>query len=118
MSPAVRRHLRTLGEDLRTARRKRRITQADLAIRMGVAVSTVQRLEAGDPGVSIGTLAMALLAYGKVERVSDVLPEESDEIGLWIDRGNLPQRVRKRKKVPSGRDRKPQLVHTPDGVGF
>ena len=53
MSPAVRRHLRTLGEDLRTARRKRRITQADLAIRMGVAVSTVQRLEAGDPGVSI-----------------------------------------------------------------
>ena len=118
MTPSVRRRLRSLGEDLRTARRKRRITQADLAARMGVAVTTVHRMEAGDPGVAIGTLAMALLAFGKVERLSDVLPEETDDIGLWIDRENLPQRVRKRKKKAAGHGGKPLYVRTPEGAVF
>ena len=118
MTPAVRGRLRSLGEDLRTARRKRRITQADLAARMGVAVTTVQRMEAGDPGVGIGVIAMALLAFGKVERLSDVLPEENDDIGLWIDRESLPQRVRKRKKKPAGHGGAPLYVDTPQGAVF
>lgn len=118
MTPAVRRRLRSLGEDLRTARRKRRITQADLAARMGVAVTTVQRMETGDPGMSIGMLAMALLAFGKVERLSHILPEENDDIGLWIDRENLPQRVRKRKTEPIGRGGKPRYERTPEGAAF
>ncbi|MDE0039991.1 MAG: helix-turn-helix transcriptional regulator [Gammaproteobacteria bacterium] len=98
MSPAMRRRLKTLGDDIRTARRKRRISQADLASRIGVSTGTVKRLEAGDPGVAIGTLAMALLAYGKIDRLVNLLPEEADDIGLWIDRENLPQRIRKRKR--------------------
>lgn len=98
MSPAMRRRLKTLGDDIRTARRKRRMSQADLASRIGVSTGTVKRLEAGDPGVAIGTLAMTLLAYGKVDRLTNLLPEEADDIGLWIDRENLPQRIRKRKR--------------------
>ncbi len=99
MSPAMRRRLQTLGEDLRTARRRRRITQTDLAARMGVAVGTVKRMEAGDPGVAIGTVAMCLLALGKVERLSMLLPEELDDIGMMVDRQSLPRRIRKRKGV-------------------
>ncbi|MDE0419281.1 MAG: helix-turn-helix transcriptional regulator [Gammaproteobacteria bacterium] len=118
MTPAVRRRLRALGEDIRTARRKRRITQVDLAARMGVAVTTVQRMEAGDPGLSIGTLAMALLAFGNVERLSSILPEESDDIGLWIDRENLPQRVRKRNAESRGHGGQPPYVRTREGVAF
>lgn len=97
MSPAMRRRLQDLGEDLRTARRRRRIAQADLAARMGVSVGTVKRMEAGDPGVAIGTIAMCLLALGKVERLAGLLPEEVDDIGLMVDRQNLPQRIRKRQ---------------------
>ena len=99
MSPAMRRRLRNLGEDLRTARRRRRIAQTDLADRMGVSVGTVKRMEAGDPGVAIGTVAMCLLALGKVERLAGLLPEEADDIGLMVDRANLPQRIRRRKGV-------------------
>lgn len=96
MSPAMRRRLRNLGEDLRTARRRRRIAQADLAGRMGVSVGTVKRMEAGDPGVAIGTIAMCLLALGKIERLSGLLPEEADDIGLMVDRQSLPQRIRRK----------------------
>lgn len=66
---------------------------------MGVAVGTVKRMEAGDPGVAIGTVAMCLLALGKVERLSMLLPEELDDIGMMVDRQSLPRRIRKRKGV-------------------
>lgn len=99
MSPAMRRRLQGLGEDLRTARRRRRIAQTDLAGRMGVSVGTVKRMEAGDPGVAIGTVAMCLLALGKIERLSMLLPEELDDIGMMVDRQSLPRRIRKRKGV-------------------
>lgn len=119
MSPAVRRVLRTLGEDMRTARRRRRITQADLATRMGVSVGTVKRLEAGDSGLAIGSLAMAMLAFGKLDRLLEVLPEHSDDIGFMLDRENLPQRVRRRKPTTSSKDQGETLYdRSPDGALF
>ncbi|MDE0660930.1 MAG: hypothetical protein OXI79_14925 [Gammaproteobacteria bacterium] len=54
------------------------------------------RMEAGDPGVAIGTIAMCLLALGKIERLSGLLPEEADDIGLMVDRQSLPQRIRRK----------------------
>ena len=106
LSPGARRALRALGDDVRTARRKRRIRQADLAARMGVSVGTVKRLEAGDPGVGIGSLAMALLAFGEIVRLANLISEESDDIGLVLDRTNLPKRIRRRtvggKRSPGG----------------
>ena len=119
MSPAVRRVLRTLGEDMRTARRRRRITQADLAARMGVSVGTVKRLEAGDPGLAIGSLAMALLGFGKLERLSDLLPEHADDVGFMLDRENLPQRVRRRKPEASSKNEgEPLYDRSPEGALF
>ena len=119
MSPAVRRMLRALGDDMRTARRRRRITQADLATRMGVSVGTVKRLEAGDAGLAIGSLAMALLAFGKLERLSNLLPEHADDVGFMLDRANLPQRVRRRNPVKSSKDEsEPLYGRSPDGALF
>lgn len=116
ISPATRRTMRALGEDLSVARRRRRITQADLAGRMGVSVGTVKRLEAGDPGVGIGSLAMALLAFGKLDRLANLLPEDQDDIGQLIDRQHLPRRVRK----PRRRDGDSQSADpdAPDGALF
>jgi hypothetical protein len=37
---------------------------ADLAVRAGTSPSTVARLEKGDPGVAIGTLADVLVVLG------------------------------------------------------
>ena len=60
--PSVQRALRALGRDVGIARRKRRLPVADFAARMGVSQGTLIRLEKGEAGVSIGALAMALLA--------------------------------------------------------
>ena len=76
------------------ARRRRRIRQRDMAARMGVSVSTLRALEAGEPGVSIGSFAMALLALGNLSRLDDLGDVGQDDIGLLMDIDALPKRVR------------------------
>ncbi|WP_158933273.1 helix-turn-helix transcriptional regulator, partial [Acidisphaera sp. S103] len=56
-SPKVRPTLERLGLDIRNARLRRGITVSDLAVRAGSSPSSIARLEKGDPGVAIGTLA-------------------------------------------------------------
>ena len=58
-SVSAQRALEALGANIKTARLKRRISVKGFAERIGVSESTVARLEKGDAGVSIGTLAMA-----------------------------------------------------------
>ena len=97
LSLNVRRAIRNLGSEVRTARLRRRIAQKDLASLMGVSHGTIQRIEAGDPGVSIGNLAMALLCLGCLDNIKLLLTDRDDEIGLFVDRQNLPQRIRQKK---------------------
>ena len=86
---------------------------------MGVSVGTVKRLEAGDPGVGLGSLAMALLAFGDIDRLANLISEESDDIGLILDRTNLPKRIRRRtvgaKQSPDGDS---LFSHSDEGVLF
>ena len=63
---------------------------------MGVSVSTLRALEAGEPGVSMGSLAMALLSLGVLSRLDDLGDVGQDDIGLLMDIDALPQRVRLR----------------------
>jgi len=49
-----------LGADLAVARLRRKESLRTWAKRLGVTISTLQRLEAGDPSVSIGIVANAL----------------------------------------------------------
>ena len=98
LSLNVRRVIRSLGSDIRTARLRRRFAQKDLASLMGVSIGTVRRIEAGDPGISIGNLAMALLCLGCLDNIESLLVDSNDEIGLFVDRQNLPQRIRQKKK--------------------
>ena len=63
---------------------------------MGVSVGTLRALEAGAPGVSIGSMAMALLALGNLSRLDDLADVRQDDIGLLMDMGALPKRVRLR----------------------
>ena len=85
---------------------------------MGVSVGTVQRLEAGDPGVAIGSLAMALLGFGQLNRLLDVLPEGQDDIGQMLDRQNLPLRVRNGRQSRSDEPVQPAEAGTVDGALF
>ena len=120
-SLSARRVLETLGANIKMARLKRRISVKGFAERVGVSESTVIRLEKGDDGVSIGTLAMACLVLGEIDRISDFLDPGSDDTGLLLDRETLPKRIdRKRGAGPaaSGKGATAPLDDDDEGVGF
>jgi DNA-binding XRE family transcriptional regulator len=57
-----------LSTQVKHARTRSRLTQVDLAKRLGSSQSRVAKLEAGDPTVSIDLLVRALIALGVVPR--------------------------------------------------
>lgn len=99
----VERAIRKLGGDLGLARRRRHISQASLAERMGASLSTVRRMEKGDPRVPIHFIARALHVFGEIEALARLLDTARDDIGLVLMDENLPRRVRsKRGKSKTG----------------
>jgi transcriptional regulator with XRE-family HTH domain len=87
--------LRKLGRDLALARRKRGISTSDMAARLFVSRDTLWRLERGDPGVALGTLATAAFILQLHERLAQLAAPESDELALRLDERRLPQRIRR-----------------------
>lgn len=53
-----------LGERLRLARRRRKISSSVLALRAGIARSTLYKAEQGDPAVTLGTYLRVLAVLG------------------------------------------------------
>ena len=94
MPPPVARALRQLGHDLSVARRTRRWTQQDLAQRMDISVSTVRRMEDGNPGTALHTFLRALHVLGRLEDMVNVMALDQDTLGLALTQQQLPQRVR------------------------
>jgi len=97
----VERAIRKFGGDISLARRRRYISQASLAERMGASLSTVRRLEKGDPRVPLHFVARALHVFGELPALEHLLDTPNDEIGLTLMDQRLPQRVR-RKPGASG----------------
>lgn len=63
---------------------------------------TLQRIEAGDPGVGIGIYASVLQALGLLENLNKLAGPETDEIGLAYAQAALPQRARPKQRGPKG----------------
>ena len=53
-----------LGRQIRLARKQRRMSEHDLSARVGIARSTLQRIEKGDPAVEIGLVFEAATLTG------------------------------------------------------
>ncbi len=56
--------LQLLGARVRLARQRRRLTVAQLAQRVGASRTTIQKIEAGDPGVALGSALEAATLLG------------------------------------------------------
>lgn len=93
-SAAVRKVLAKLGGDIRDARRRRRLTMAVVADRAFTSRATLQRIEQGDPAVSVGIYAAVLHALGLLEGVGMLADPSVDSIGQTLADAALPQRVR------------------------
>lgn len=102
-SRSITRAIVKVGSDVRTARIRRRLSQKDLAMNMGVSIGTVQRIEAGDPGVSFGNIAMAFLVLNCLAKLQNILSPSDDEIGATMDMVLMPQRVRSARVPKTGK---------------
>lgn len=98
---AVERAIQKLASDLSLARRRRHISQASLAERIGASLNTVKRMEKGDPRIPLHFLGRTLHVFGDIERLSQLLDTGQDQIGLMLMDAQLPQRIRARK-TPGG----------------
>lgn len=90
----VMRALRKLGRDICDARRRRRIPVAILAARSSISRTTLNRVEKGDPAVSLGSYATVLFVLGMVERLADVADTRHDAVGRELEEEFLPKRIR------------------------
>ncbi len=98
----VARALRKLGHDIRDARRRRRIPVAILAERASMSRMTLNKVENGDPGVSLGNYATVLFALGMVDRLAEVADPRHDAVGLELEEEHLPERIRlSRRQKPN-----------------
>ena len=93
----VDRAIKKLGADLSLARRRRNMTQAMLAERLGTSVMTVRRMEDGRPGTALQYLARALQVFGELEKLNVLLDSAHDTVGLMLMDERVPVRVRKPK---------------------
>lgn len=65
--------LRTLGRRIRLARGVRRLTQPDLAAKVGVGLSTMRQIESGAPTVQIGFYVAALWALDMLQELQEAV---------------------------------------------
>ncbi len=92
------RALRKLGQDLKDARRRRRIPTAIMAERAMISRSTLARVEKGYPEVSMGIYVTILFLLGLEQKLSDLADIRFDEVGLDLEEERLPQRIHLSKR--------------------
>jgi len=90
----VRRALRRLGSDIRDARKRRSLAMQTVADRAFTSRKTLQRIEEGDYGVSIGIYAAVLNALGLLDGLAVLADPANDVVGMELASSNLPQRIR------------------------
>lgn len=79
LPPATVAVIEKLGADLAVARLRRKESLKTWAQRMGVSIPTLQRLEAGDPGVGIGIVATALWLIQRDGALGSLAAPEHDQ---------------------------------------
>jgi len=107
LSIPARRAVRKLGQDIRDARRRRRLSTALVAERASISRTTLNKIESGEPGVSLGNYAAVLFALGLIDRLAELADVRHDPTGLALVDEQLPQRVRSsgpRQSVVSRQD--------------
>ena len=91
--PKMARTLALMGEQIRLARLRRKISVDTVTNRAGVSRSTVWKVEKGDPSVSIGAYTRVLNAIGMMDDL--LLVAKDDEYGRLIQDAELDKRKRK-----------------------
>ncbi len=92
--PPLERRLTRLGERIRTARLRRRLSAKLVAERAGMSVMTLRNVENGGMGVTIGAYAAVLHVLGLDGDLDAVAA--ADTLGRDLQDATLPQSARTR----------------------
>lgn len=90
VSTAVRR----LGENIRLARIRRRMSQEELAQACDITRKTLYALEKGNAGTSVGTAFAVLWKLGLMSTAAALANPDSDEHGKILEAARRPKRAR------------------------
>lgn len=108
--PQEQRVLTAMGERIRLARRRRRLSTTTVSGRAGISRSTLHKIEAGDPGVTLGSCVRVLACLSLVNDFDHIAAD--DRLGRRLqDLGLEPPPRPKRKGRPGPR-------HVVEGEGL
>jgi transcriptional regulator with XRE-family HTH domain len=100
--PQERRLLAEMGERLRLARLRRKLSNAAVAQRAGISRSTLYKVEAGDPGTTLGSYIRVLAALGLENDLQGLAAD--DKVGRKLqDLALEPSPAPTRRKRAAGR---------------
>ena len=102
--PETRAILETMGEQIKMARLRRKISAELVAERSGISRATLWAVEKGSPSVAVGIYAAVLHALNSMDRYL-LLIAKDDEFGRKLQDLDLPIRRRApKKKGPEEKD--------------
>jgi len=96
---AVRETLQRLGANIRTARVRRKLTQDDMARRMGVSRFVVADVEKGKPTTGVAAYVGALWVLDLLGQMKEVADPAQDEEGVLLERARSPKTARSRRTL-------------------
>ena len=97
VSPKTAETLEQMGEQIKLARLRRRLSTELVAERAGISRATLWNVEKGSPSVAIGIYASVLHALGNMDN-DFLLVAKDDELGRTLQDLELPVRRRAPKK--------------------
>lgn len=92
----VKRALLKLGQDIKDARKRRRIPVAVMAERASISEITLSKIEKGSTGVAMGNYATVLFVLGLLEPVGSLADLRNDVVGMRLAEEELPKRIRRK----------------------
>lgn len=96
LSPHAKRQIQQLGDRIKLARLRRRLSLHEISQRAGISLNTVVAIETGKLGVSIGAVASVLHSLSLVDELSKVALD--DVLGRKLQDLELNPRKRAPKK--------------------
>jgi len=96
---AVQEALERLGENIRMARVRRKMTQDEMARRGGVSRFVVADMEKGKPSTSIAAYMGALWVLRLLGHMDSVADPDRDEEGTILERARSPKTARRRRTL-------------------
>ena len=90
--------IKVIGYRVRLARTRRGMSIAEVAAKAGIDRNTLNALELGKDGVSIGAYVTILWALGLDKTLDGVAHPDTDTHGKTLEASRRPARVRKSQK--------------------